>query len=120
MLKKLLVYYLRYRPCRLSLQKERSLIRHAPAVDQARIVLLLPTHLLTLKTFHLLYRIKDFLSYAAFKSFTNVICIFQLLHFRFKQKKLLKKIPKEFMIYSQIAFTTFVCSRAGPTENVIN
>jgi len=27
-------------------KKERSLIRHAPAVGQARIILLLPTHLL--------------------------------------------------------------------------
>ena len=30
--------YSRYRPCRLSLQNARSLIRHAPAVGQARIV----------------------------------------------------------------------------------
>ena len=38
-------------------KKERSLIRHALAVGQARIVLLLPTHLL--KTFHLLYIPKE-------------------------------------------------------------
>ncbi len=28
--------------------------------------------------------------------------------------------PRGSFFYSQIAFTTFVCSRAGPTENVIS
>ena len=51
-----MVYYSRYRPCRLSLQKECSLIRHALAVGQARIVFIIPPLLFTLKIFHLLYR----------------------------------------------------------------
>ena len=50
-----MVYYSRYRPCRLSLQKERSLIRHALAVGQARIVFIVTYSPFTLKTFHLLY-----------------------------------------------------------------
>jgi len=50
-----MVYYSRYRPCRLSLQKERSLIRHALAVGQARIVFIVTFAPFTLKIFRLLY-----------------------------------------------------------------
>ena len=50
-----MMYYSRYRPCRLSLQNARSLIRHAPAVGQARIVFIVTYSPFTLKIFHLLY-----------------------------------------------------------------
>ncbi len=50
-MKKLMVYYSRYRPCRLSLQKECSLIRHAPAVGQARIAFIVAYSPFTLNTF---------------------------------------------------------------------
>ena len=49
------MYDSRYRPCRLSLQKERSLIRHALAVGQARIVFIVTYSPFTLKFFHLFY-----------------------------------------------------------------
>ena len=50
------MYDSRYRPCRLSLQNARSLIRHAPAVGQARIVFIVTFSFFTLKTFHRLYK----------------------------------------------------------------
>ena len=51
-----MVYYSRYRPCRLSLQNARSLIRHALAVGQARIVSIVAHSPFTLKFFYLIYR----------------------------------------------------------------
>ena len=46
--------YSRYRPCRLSLPKECSLIRHAPAVGQARIAFIATFLPFTLKIFRLI------------------------------------------------------------------
>ena len=58
----------RYRPCRLSLQKECSLIRHAPAVGQARTTIitayLIQIILYTVKEIFLEYQV-DFTSAVA-------------------------------------------------------
>ena len=51
--KKRMLHDLRYRPCRLSLQKERRLIRHAPA----RIACIVAYSPFTLKFSYLLYGI---------------------------------------------------------------
>lgn len=63
-------YYSCYRPCSLSLQKERSLLRHALAVGQARIAFLVAYSPPTLKFFQLLYSSFNIPPYLFFTPFT--------------------------------------------------